>query len=373
MDSRRYALAGAAAGIGLPLVATFIEAGMRFGGVSAASLLAAQVRSPLLWIIDTTPVVTGFLAVLIGRRQETIAALESSREEGFLETADDLSAAARALLTTVHSFRSMTAESAAAVKQTTSTMSGLSHTAMQAALAAETVIGLAQKSRRSSEEGLQAAEATSAGMAKVAEEVRSLEGRIEALNARMRDVFAITGVVGEIAERSGKLAELAERVQAEAGPSADGVAAVAHELRQHATDAGNAAGQVQSILAEAHRAMLAALTAVETGSREAASGAQLAQSAGETIRRLAATIRDSSEGARRIATVALDQDKGFDEVLKAMNEIFHAVEEGVAATRKVDSEAQALGELAEGLKRQVRQASGAARPPSGAPVRRSQA
>jgi methyl-accepting chemotaxis protein len=351
MHSRRYALVGAAVGLGLPLAATVIEAGARFGRISASSLLAAQARSPLLWIIDTTPVVMGFFALLLGRRQDAIASLEASRVEGFLGTAEDLSGASRALLTTTQSFSAMTAETAASVRQTTATLSALSHTAMQAALSAETVIGLARKSLRSSEEGLSAAEATSAGMARVAEEVRSLAARMEAVDGRMRDVFAVTSVVSELAERS---AGLAGRVEAEAGPATPSLAAVAGELRQHAADTRNVALQIQSILGDVHRSMLAALAAVENSSRESDSGARLAASTGETIRRLGDTIRDSSEAARRIATVAQQQDKGIDEVLQAMNEIFRAAEEGMAATQKVASEARALNQLAEGLKRLVR-------------------
>jgi methyl-accepting chemotaxis protein len=353
MHSIRYAVAGAAIGLGLPIVSTFIEAGTRYGVVSLASLLDAQARSPLLWILDTTPAVMGFLGLVMGRRQETIASLESSQVRQFTRTANDLSAAARSLLTTVQSFSSMTAETAASVEQTTNTMAALSHTAMQAALTAETVIGLAQKSQKSSEEGLAAVEATDAGMARVAAQVRSLTARIEALNGKMRDIFAITAVVGEIADRSSKLAERAEAEAGKAVPSADGFSEVARELRDHATDARNATSRVQAILGDVHRAMLAALTAVETGSREAEAGADLARSTGDTIRKLAAAIRDSSEAARHIASVAQNQDKEIDRVMKAMNETFQSLEEGQAATRKVAEEARTLNELAEGLK-QVR-------------------
>ncbi len=352
MQAIRYALSGAAIGLGLPVLATFVEARMRFGG----DLLAAQKGSPLLWIIDTAPLIASFLAMLVGRHQDELLDMERSSQRGFSATADDLSAAAQSLLTTVQSFSAMTAETAASVKETTQTMSGLSHTAMQAALTAETVIGLAQQSRKSSEDGMQAVEVTCAGMAKVAEEVRALSSRIDALNGRMRDILAITSVAGEIADRSEGLADRAEAEARKAGPAASGFDEVARELRAHAIDARGAAGRVQMILGEIHKAMLATLTAVELGSRRAESGAEVAAGTGETIRNLAAIIRESSEAAKQIATVAQQQDRGFDEVLKAMNEIYRAVEEGVAATQRVAQEAKALSELARVIKQQVRSA-----------------
>ncbi len=352
MHSRRYALTAVAIGIGLPLLATFVEARLRFDG----DFLAAQKGSPLLWIIDTTPLVLSFLAMLVGRRQDALVALERSSEQGFVATANDISTAVQSLLSTVQALRAMTAETAASVKETTQTMSGLSHTAMQAALTAETVIGLAQQSRKSSEEGLQAVEVTCAGMVKVAEDVRGLSSRIDALNARMRDILAITTVTANIADRSERIGDRAEtevsRAAAQAAP-APGFAAVVRDLRELGIDARSAANRVHAMLGEAHKAMLATLTAVEVSGRRAESGVLVAAGTGETIRKLGATIRDSSEAAKQIATVAQQQDRAFDEVLKAMNEIYKAVEEGDAATQQVAQEANALRALAQVLKRQV--------------------
>ena len=53
--------------------------------------------------------------------------------------------------------------------------------------------------------------------------------------------------------------------------------------------------------------------------------------------------------------MAQQQDRGIDEVLKAMNEVFQAIEEGVVATTQVAEEARSLSELADQLKRSVNQ------------------
>ncbi|HYQ81912.1 MAG TPA: hypothetical protein VEP68_10430, partial [Anaeromyxobacteraceae bacterium] len=74
------------------MAATFMEAALHHGGVSLGALGEAQATSPLLWLIDTVPAVMGFLALVVGRRQETISSLESFRVTGTLQTAGDLSA-----------------------------------------------------------------------------------------------------------------------------------------------------------------------------------------------------------------------------------------------------------------------------------------
>jgi methyl-accepting chemotaxis protein len=355
MQTRRFAIYGALFGIAFPLIGTIIEAFTRGYGLAPAALLRAQIDSPLLWIIDTAPFFLGVLASLAGRAQDQILALDDARREGYLKTASELFTAAQGLLSTVSSFSSMTAETAASVRETTATMGQLGQTATKAALTAETVIGLARQGEKVSVEGLSAVETSLGEMMKLTDEVRGLSGKIEALNGRMRDIFEIASVVSYIADRSQKLADRAagETAKAGAGAGGRGFAEVVAEMRSHSEDAKKAAVQVKGILNDVHKAMLAAMTAAEVGIRRAEQGATVASSTGETIRRLATALRDSSQAAKEIATVAQQQDHGIDQVLKAMNEIYLATQETMSSTKAVATEAKALNDLASGLKRAV--------------------
>jgi methyl-accepting chemotaxis protein len=353
MHGRRYAIYGAFFGCGFPVIGTIIEAFSRGYGLGLGGLVRAQVSSPLLWIINSAPFFLGILAFLAGRAQDNILQIESARRDGYDKTASELFTAAQALLSTVSSFSSMTAETAASVRETTATMGHLGQTATKAALTAETVIGLARRGERASVEGLSAVETSLAEMLKLADEVRALSGRIEALNNRMRDIFEIASVVNYISDRSQKLADRAAAQSAQAGPAARGFAEVVGEMRSHSDEAKRAAAQVKGILSEVHKAMLAAMTAAEVGIRRAEQGATVASGTGETIRRLATALRESSQAAQEIATVAQQQDHGIDQVLKAMNEIYLATQETMSSTQAVATEAKALNDLALGLKRAV--------------------
>ncbi len=353
MYTRKYALYGAGFGVLFPVFGTIIEAISRGYGVSLAGLVNAQVQSQLLWIIDTAPFFLSVFASISGRSQDQIITLESARREGYLKTASELFTAAQALLSTVSSFSSMTAETAASVRETTATMGQLGQTATKAALTAETVIGLARQGERTSTDGLAAVETNLQEMLKLSDEVRALSSKIEGLNNRMRDIFEIASVVNYIADRSQRLAETAAAESAKAGPAARGFTGVVAEMRSHADEAKRAAAQVKGILSEVHKAMLSAMTAAEVGVRRAEQGAQVAGSTGDTIRRLATALRDSSQAAKEIATVAQQQDHGIDQVLKAMNEIYLATQETMSSTQSVATEAKALNDLASGLKRAV--------------------
>jgi methyl-accepting chemotaxis protein len=353
MYTRRYAIFGALFGICFPLIGGLIEAITRGYGLSLSGFLQAQRSSELLWIVDTAPFFLGVFASFAGYRQDQILEIEGARREGYLKTASELFTAAQALLSTVSSFSSMTAETAASVRETTATMGQLGQTATKAALTAETVIGLARQGERASVEGLSAVDTSLGEMMKLADEVRALSQKIEGLNGRMRDIFEIASVVNYVADRSQRLADAAAAESSKAGTAARGFAGVVSEMRAHADESKKAANQVKGILSEVHKAMLAAMTAAEVGIRRAEQGAQVASGTGDTIRRLATALRDSSQAAKEIATVAQQQDHGIDQVLKAMNEIYLATQETMSSTQAVATEAKALNDLASGLKRAV--------------------
>ena len=199
MRAHRHAISwavwGALVGAAFPLAGAVVEAASHpeYGPGAAALLRAAG--TPLFRIVCAAPVVLGLLSALVGQRQDRLVAVEEARREAFLKTASELFTAAQALLATVSSFSAPTAGTAASVRETTATMGQLGHTATQAALTAETVIGLARQGERASAEGKGAVEACVGELRKVADEVRALARRMEALDARMHEVFeAAAGV-----------------------------------------------------------------------------------------------------------------------------------------------------------------------------------
>jgi methyl-accepting chemotaxis protein len=360
MNRLRYDVYGAILGAGLPIVATIIEAFRQLGSVAPAALLRTHLHQPLLWIMDTTPFVLAALGKVIQRQHDDlvlqsgelvqqsdqIVRLEQARRESFDRTAKELSHAAQGLLGNVAAFTRTTSDAAASARQTTTSMSQLSQGAAAAALTAETVIGLAVQAERQSEQGLAQAEASGAELLRLAEEVRGLSRRIEALDAQMRDVYELGDRVRTVADRSEQIAESAALVAVRAGRGADGLPELAEGLRHQAAETRSAAAQVRQILTDVHREMLAAMSAAEGGIERAQLGAMAATRTGETIRGLATALSESARAAREIARVAQQQEGAIEQVLKSMSEIAHATDETLASTREVDREARALNELA---------------------------
>ncbi len=355
MNTRRYALWGALFGAFFPVVGTLFQAALDGSGAGYWDRLARAQSMPLLWFIDTAPILLGLFAVLAGQREDQRLATEEARRATVAETSTELLRSAQELLAAVSSFSALTAQTATSVRETTSTMSQLSHTATHSALTAETVVAFAESSRRCSEDGQRAVQDASGEMLELAGDVRDLSTRIEGLNACMRDIFEIASVVNAMAERS---QEVADRAALEIGrhPAGEAFAEIVSEMRRQSEDAQRSAQAVKRIMGKAHKTMMAAMTAAEKGIRRAEHGAEVAGTTGETIQRLTTVLQDSSRAARNIADVAQVQDRGVDEVLKAMNEIYLATEETAERTRKVAGAARALEELAERLGRSISQA-----------------
>jgi PAS domain S-box-containing protein len=77
----RYALYGALFGCCFPLVATLLDLALQHRQVAVASILWAQQRQPLHWIIDTAPFFLGLFASLAGRRQDLLSQLNAQLEQ----------------------------------------------------------------------------------------------------------------------------------------------------------------------------------------------------------------------------------------------------------------------------------------------------
>ena len=329
MRSTRYDIYGAAAGVGLPVLGTVIEAWVHHGGVTPAALSAAVAGQPLLWIMATTPFVLGGLghalvrehgenvrqAREIVRQSEEIVRLEQARRESFQKTASELFGAAQGLLGNVSAFTSTATETAASVRETSATLHALSQTASAAAITAETVIGIALQAERASEQGLRHADAAQKDLLELAGEVRALSARIEELDARLAEVVRAAGVDGP----------------------------------------GSRLGEpLSQALAAAQRTMGGAVELARRGAERASSGARTVTRTAETVQNLAHDLREAARAARDIARVAQQQEAGVEQVLKAMAEISHATEGTMASTQEVAREARSLNDLAHMLRQAVK-------------------
>ncbi len=371
----RYDWYGALIGLGLPLVGTAIEAVRQLpsaapaalvGVLSPAALLRAHLGQPLLWIMDTTPLVLGLLGRMIVVKQETVirqseqlveksealVAAEQARREGFEATADKLFHHAQGLLGTVSDFTSTTGEAAASVRRVTEALSGVSQAASAAALTADRVIGIGVQAERASADGLRHVEAAGAELLRLSDEVRDFASAVEGLSRPLDALHVHADEISELAEAAGRLVDEVERARLQGG--GEELSRLEGALLYHAGEMRRAAGGLKRLVAEVQEVRNAATQAAQAGGERAGASARVAGRTSELIHELAVSLRDSARAARDIARAAQQQEGDIEQVLKAMNEIAHATEGTVVSTRAVESEARSLNELAASLRDEVK-------------------
>jgi hypothetical protein len=77
----RYMLGGVGFGFLFPLLGTVFQILLDKLPLSLSSILLVQRSQPLLWIIDTAPLVLGFLFSLIGRMQDRLTTRKIELEQ----------------------------------------------------------------------------------------------------------------------------------------------------------------------------------------------------------------------------------------------------------------------------------------------------
>src|SRR5436190_1207320 len=79
--SRRYTIWGVLCGLVFPGIATLIESSALGLGLKPLSIWTVQRDQPLLWIIDTVPLILGFVAGLLGQQQSLRRIVEYGKKE----------------------------------------------------------------------------------------------------------------------------------------------------------------------------------------------------------------------------------------------------------------------------------------------------
>jgi methyl-accepting chemotaxis protein len=357
MNARVYAFYGVLFGVSFPFFGTLLQALFLDAAVGGFFTRLGHAQSmPIMWIVDTAPIVFGLLGHMVGKREDEFCSREDSKREQLKTTAGELFAGAENLLSTVSSFSAMATQTATSVRETTNTMQQLSQTAGRAALSAETVVGIANATKKSSEDGLQEIKFSVAELVKLSEDVRGLAKSVEGINERMRNIFEIASVMNYLGDRFQSLADSAasEMGQGDAQGLPMGLRFIVAEMRRQGKDAKNGATLVQNMVNEMQKVMTNTMSAAENGVRRAERGAQIANRTGDNIKRMSSALLNSSQAAMEIANIAKQQDSGIDEVLKSMNQVYLATEEAMSSTQRVAEEAKGLKDLAGRIDSSVR-------------------
>ena len=198
-----------------------------------------------------------------------------------------------------------------------------------------------------------AAEATTTGLASVEEVIRGMD-RIHTSNTAVVEavrelrtkgdrIGAIVSTIAEIADQTNLLALNAAIEAARAGSAGQGFAVVADEVRKLAERSSLATKEIGNLVGEVQRGTIEAVSAMERGAGDVASGSNLAADAGASLESITTSVTATRQAAGRIS--------------EAVRAISAASAAAVTASDAIAAIASETSSAASGMQRSAQQVS----------------
>jgi len=225
----------------------------------------------------------------------------------------ELSATSEEMSTTSEQMSQGATEQAASVEEVSSSMEQMAANIRQNAANAQETENIALKSAADASEGGQAVVETSTAMQEIA-------GKIS--------------IIEEIARQTNLLALNAAIEAARAGEHGKGFAVVASEVRKLAERSQFAAGEISTL---------------------SVSSVQIAEKAGEMLRRIVPDIQKTAELVQEINAACNEQTAGADQINKAIQQLDIVIQQNAAGSEEMSSSAEQTASMAEELSSQAEQ------------------
>jgi methyl-accepting chemotaxis protein len=216
---------------------------------------------------------------------------------------------------------SRTAVAASNLEKTAAAMEQLSATVRQTADSAVHAAELATTNSTAAQRG--------------GEVIQQVVATMQNIHASSSKIGEIIGTIDGIAFQTNILALNAAVEAARAGEQGRGFAVVAAEVRALAQRSATAAREIKSLITDSME--------------KVASGTQVVQGAGNTMRELVHTARQMNDIVSEISTTASEQSKGITQVGQAVQQLDEMTQQNAAMVEQTSAASSALAEQADNL------------------------
>lgn len=243
-----------------------------------------------------------------------------------------------------------TAETAAAVTNTTFTAEELKSTAQSSADKAKEVLVSAEETLKVLKDSENSLSATIEDMHQIQGKMSIISDSIVRLSEHSLAIGEIIETVNDLAEQSNLLAVNAAIEAAKVGEQGKSFGVVAQEIKNLAEQSKAATVQVRAILHDIQVATNAAVKAAEQGSRAVTTGVDQSSQTNIALQTLSKSIAKVAKAAQKIAISGQQQLVGIDQVTVVLNSINRASNENAEHMRQIETAVIALNEVGRTLK-----------------------
>jgi len=193
----------------------------------------------------------------------------------------------------------------------------------------------AQQGRAEAGEGLQAVQATMAGMQEIQRVVEEAAKRVQEMGKYAQQVGQIVSTIEDIAGQTNLLALNAQIEAARAGEQGRGFAVVADEVRKLAERSARATQEIAQIIGAVQEGARAAVEAMARGSEQVASGVGLAAKGQEVIQRLQQVVQEIAGYIQEVDAAAQELNRASQQMAAEVEKVSAVVEESSAAAEEM--------------------------------------
>lgn len=177
---------------------------------------------------------------------------------------------------------------------------------------------LSQRVAADAEAGQSAVQSTIEGMMRIRGAVEEAGDAISQIGRRSEEIGGILSVIEEVAEQTNLLALNAAIIAAQAGEHGKGFAVVADEIRGLAERTSSSTREIAALITFFQEEARRARQGMEDGSRHVKEGMGLAERAGESLKTILNSARESSRMAADIAQTTQEQVQGTHIIVEAV-------------------------------------------------------
>ncbi len=266
--------------------------------------------------------------------------------EHLASASEELSATATQQAQGAESQKDQAAQVATAMQEMSATVMQVSENSTKAADAS-------RQAAETARHGGVVVEETLAKMRAISSSVQGTATKMEELGRSSDQIGRIAGVIDDIADQTNLLALNAAIEAARAGEQGRGFAVVADEVRKLAERTTTATAEIAQMIKNIQDETRAAVSAMETDTRQVEEGVQSTTQAGESLKEIIRMSEEVGEMITHIATAATEQSSASDEINKNMEQIAQLVNSSSSGAQESAKACHDLSGLALDLQKMV--------------------
>jgi methyl-accepting chemotaxis protein len=313
-------------------------------------------------LADAIVAMRGNLRSLVKQINANADQVAASSEE-LTASAEQSTQAANQIASSIMSVANGSTEQVAAANETASVVEQMSAGLQQVAANANHMAEQSARAAEQAKDGGKAVDKAVGQMGHIEKTVNSSAVVVAKLGERSKEIGQIVDTIAGIAGQTNLLALNAAIEAARAGEQGRGFAVVAEEVRKLAEQSQDAAKKIADLIGEIQGDTDKAVVAMNEGTREVKTGAEVVNAAGAAFQEIIALVTEVSGQVREISAAVEEMASGSQQIVGSVRKIdglskaaagetqsvSAAAEEQLASMEEIASSSQALAKLAEDL------------------------